>query len=104
MSSGVELDDHTCRYHIGESLIPSVRHYLRFIDAEQKLVDMGFKHKVWQEASSTDRARMILINTKQPGAAIKFNQFKREGCRPQHQYTKEILTRVYRYGLRCAWA
>ncbi|KAG2366743.1 hypothetical protein BDR07DRAFT_1449238 [Suillus spraguei] len=47
------------RYHIGESLIPSVRHYLRFIDAEKKLVEMGFKHK--------------------PGAAIKFNQFKREG-------------------------
>ncbi|KAG1860798.1 hypothetical protein F4604DRAFT_1789862 [Suillus subluteus] len=47
------------RYHIGESLIPSVRHYLRFIDAEQKLVEMGFKHK--------------------PGAAIKFNQFKQEG-------------------------
>ncbi|KAG1740887.1 uncharacterized protein EDB91DRAFT_1248267 [Suillus paluster] len=49
------------RYHIGESLIPSVRHYLRFIDAEQKLVEMGFKHK------------------QQPGAAMKFNQFKREG-------------------------
>ncbi|KAG2153327.1 hypothetical protein DEU56DRAFT_774567 [Suillus clintonianus] len=47
------------RYHIGESLIPSVRHYLRFIDAEQKLVEMGFKHK--------------------PGAAMKFNRFKREG-------------------------
>ncbi|KAG0699370.1 hypothetical protein DFH29DRAFT_983558 [Suillus ampliporus] len=47
------------RYHVGESLIPSVRHYLRFIDAEQKLVDMGFKQK--------------------PGAAMKFNQFKREG-------------------------
>ncbi|KAG2137224.1 hypothetical protein BD769DRAFT_1638137 [Suillus cothurnatus] len=47
------------RYHVGESLIPSVRHYLRFIDAEKKLVEMGFKHK--------------------PGAAIKFNQFKQEG-------------------------
>ncbi|KIJ65857.1 hypothetical protein HYDPIDRAFT_109904 [Hydnomerulius pinastri MD-312] len=47
------------RYHIGESLIPSVRHYLRYIGAEQKLADHGFKHK--------------------PGAAIKFNQFKREG-------------------------
>lgn len=34
------------RYHIGESLIPSVRHYLRFIGAEQKLVEYGFKHKV----------------------------------------------------------
>ncbi|KAJ8591313.1 FAD/NAD(P)-binding domain-containing protein [Rhizopogon salebrosus TDB-379] len=50
---------HFPRYHVGESLIPSVRHCLRFIDAEQKLVDMGFKHK--------------------PGAAMKFNQFKREG-------------------------
>ncbi|KAF8551969.1 FAD/NAD(P)-binding domain-containing protein [Imleria badia] len=47
------------RYHIGESLIPSVRHYLRFIGAEQKLVEYGFKRK--------------------PGAAIKFSQFKREG-------------------------
>ncbi|KAH7883168.1 hypothetical protein F5I97DRAFT_1939012 [Phlebopus sp. FC_14] len=47
------------RYHIGESLIPSVRHYLRFIGAEQKLVNYGFEYK--------------------PGAAIKFNQFKREG-------------------------
>ncbi|KAH0831014.1 hypothetical protein J3R83DRAFT_13499, partial [Lanmaoa asiatica] len=49
------------RYHIGECLVPSVRHYLRFVDAEQKLVDYGFKHKL--------------------GAAIKFNQFKREGYR-----------------------
>lgn len=84
--SGVQASSLTiipcCRYHIGESLIPSVRHYLRFIDAEQKLVDVGFKHKVWQEASSSYRVQMILITTKQPGAAIKFNQFKREGCRP----------------------
>lgn len=34
------------RYHIGESLIPSVRHFLRFIGAEQKLVEHGFKYKV----------------------------------------------------------
>ncbi|KAJ8076890.1 hypothetical protein PM082_001313 [Marasmius tenuissimus] len=47
------------RYHIGESLIPSVRHYLRFIGAEEKLVNYGF--------------------TRKPGSAIKFNQFKREG-------------------------
>ncbi|KAG2066157.1 FAD/NAD(P)-binding domain-containing protein [Suillus decipiens] len=47
------------RYHIGESLIPSVRHYLKFIDVEKKVVEMGFQKK--------------------PGAAIKFNQFKREG-------------------------
>lgn len=34
------------RYHVGESLIPSVRHYMRYIDAEEKLVKHGFVHKV----------------------------------------------------------
>ncbi|KAF8891735.1 hypothetical protein BD779DRAFT_1610472 [Infundibulicybe gibba] len=47
------------RYHVGESLIPSIRHYLRFIGAEEKLAACGFVRK--------------------PGSAIKFNQFKREG-------------------------
>ncbi|TFK47870.1 FAD/NAD(P)-binding domain-containing protein [Heliocybe sulcata] len=47
------------RYHIGESLIPSVRHYLKFIGAEEKVAQYGFAHK--------------------PGSAIKFNQFDREG-------------------------
>ncbi|KAF9652074.1 FAD/NAD(P)-binding domain-containing protein [Thelephora ganbajun] len=47
------------RYHIGESLIPSVRHYLRFIDAEEKVANHGFAMK--------------------PGSAIKFNQYKKEG-------------------------
>jgi len=35
-----------CRYHIGESLIPSVRHYLKFIDAEEIVANYGFKTKV----------------------------------------------------------
>ncbi|GBE80947.1 FAD/NAD-P-binding domain-containing protein [Sparassis latifolia] len=47
------------RYHIGESLIPSVRHFLRFIDAEDKIAAHGFVRK--------------------PGSAIKFNQYMREG-------------------------
>ncbi|KAF9783765.1 FAD/NAD(P)-binding domain-containing protein [Thelephora terrestris] len=47
------------RYHIGESLIPSVRHYLRFIDAEEKVANHGFATK--------------------PGSAMKFNQYKKEG-------------------------
>lgn len=34
------------RYHIGESLIPSVRHYLRFIDADEKVANYGFASKV----------------------------------------------------------
>ncbi|KAJ6593576.1 hypothetical protein B0H19DRAFT_25711 [Mycena capillaripes] len=47
------------RYHVGESLIPSVRHYMRFVGADDKLARYGFVHK--------------------PGSAIKFNQYKREG-------------------------
>ncbi|KAI0364421.1 FAD/NAD-P-binding domain-containing protein [Pilatotrama ljubarskyi] len=47
------------RYHIGESLLPSVRHFLRFIDAEAKIASHGFARK--------------------PGAAIKFNQYMHEG-------------------------
>ncbi|KAI9444285.1 FAD/NAD(P)-binding domain-containing protein [Lactarius indigo] len=46
------------RYHIGESLIPSVRHHLRFIGAEEKVASHGF--------------------FKKPGAAMKFNQYKKE--------------------------
>ncbi|KAJ7157844.1 hypothetical protein C8R43DRAFT_1124994 [Mycena crocata] len=47
------------RYHIGESMLPSLRHFLRFIDAERKVEEYGFQKK--------------------PGAAILFNQWKREG-------------------------
>ncbi|RPD58673.1 FAD/NAD(P)-binding domain-containing protein [Lentinus tigrinus ALCF2SS1-6] len=47
------------RYHIGESLLPSVRHFLRFIDAEDKIAAYGFVPK--------------------PGSAIKFNQYMQEG-------------------------
>ncbi|KAJ7623852.1 putative halogenase [Mycena polygramma] len=48
------------RYHIGESMLPSCRLFLRFIGAEQKVMDYGFCVKV--------------------GAAFKLNQTKREGC------------------------
>ncbi|KAI0779599.1 FAD/NAD-P-binding domain-containing protein [Fomes fomentarius] len=47
------------RYHIGESLLPSCRHFLRFIDAESKVANHGF--------------------TRKPGSAIKFNQYMQEG-------------------------
>ncbi|KAJ7458522.1 putative halogenase [Mycena latifolia] len=51
--------EHFPRYHIGESMLPSCRPFMRFIGAEQKVVDYGFCVKV--------------------GAALKFNQTKREG-------------------------
>ncbi|KAF7297289.1 FAD/NAD P-binding domain-containing protein [Mycena indigotica] len=47
------------RYHIGESLLPSVRPFLRFIGAEDVVKNHGFAEK--------------------PGAAVKLNQHKREG-------------------------
>ncbi|KAG2136715.1 putative halogenase [Suillus clintonianus] len=47
------------RYHIGESLLPSVRRFLGFIGAEEMIKNHGFAVK--------------------PGAAVKLNQFKREG-------------------------
>ncbi|KAG0702265.1 putative halogenase [Suillus ampliporus] len=47
------------RYHIGESMLPSIRPFLAFIDAEESVVNYGF--------------------TVKPGAAVKLNQFKREG-------------------------
>ncbi|KAG1901077.1 putative halogenase [Suillus fuscotomentosus] len=47
------------RYHIGESLLPSVRRFLAFIGAEELVMNHGF--------------------TVKPGAAVKLNQYKREG-------------------------
>ncbi|KAH6904965.1 hypothetical protein BKA70DRAFT_1226171 [Coprinopsis sp. MPI-PUGE-AT-0042] len=47
------------RYHIGESMLPSVVSFFEFIDLDEKLRKHGFCPK--------------------PGAAVKFNQRKREG-------------------------
>lgn len=40
------------RYHIGESMLPSIRPFLRFIGAEQKIIDHGFQTKVSTPALS----------------------------------------------------
>ncbi len=34
------------RYHIGESMLASMRHFLRFIDLEKKFDSYGFTRKV----------------------------------------------------------
>jgi hypothetical protein len=39
--------DHFPRYHIGESMLPSYRAFLRFIGAEEKVADHGFTVKVY---------------------------------------------------------
>ncbi|KAF7335079.1 Radh flavin-dependent halogenase [Mycena venus] len=51
--------DHFPRYHIGESMLASIKGFLRFIGAEEKVANHGFTVKV--------------------GGAVKLNQHKREG-------------------------
>ncbi|KAJ7715075.1 putative halogenase [Mycena metata] len=51
--------DHFPRYHVGESMLPSCRPFMRFIGVEQKVVDYGFSVK--------------------RGGAFLFNHMKREG-------------------------
>lgn len=41
--------DHFPRYHIGESLLASIRHFLRFIDLEKTFDAHGFCRKVSRE-------------------------------------------------------
>lgn len=38
--------DVSFRYHIGESMLPSIRHFLRFIDLDSKFDSYGFVQKV----------------------------------------------------------
>lgn len=60
------------RYHIGESLLPSVGTYLEFIDAFEKVSSFGFLPK--------------------PGGAIKFNQQKREGYTDFSQFNQRTCS------------
>ncbi|KAF5382950.1 hypothetical protein D9757_006309 [Collybiopsis confluens] len=57
------------RYHIGESMLPSFNAFMDFIGARQKVKDCGFIRK--------------------PGAAIKLNQYKREGYTNFIQFSLE---------------
>ena len=39
------------RYHVGESMLASIRHFLRFIDVDSKFDEYGFTTKVRIETS-----------------------------------------------------
>jgi flavine halogenase len=68
------------RYHIGESLLPSVRPFLEFIDAIDIVKAHGFCPKVtvfFRWCAIYDL--LIVVYCIEPGAAVKFNQHKREG-------------------------
>ncbi|KAJ7681861.1 putative halogenase, partial [Mycena polygramma] len=56
--------EHFPRYHIGESMLPSCRPFLRFIRAEEKVVNHAHDTKLY---------------IPQSGPAVKLNQYKREG-------------------------
>ena len=49
------------RYHVGESMLPSFRHYLKFVDLHTKFDEHGF--------------------TVKNGAAFKMSPQNREGCK-----------------------
>ncbi|KAJ7342322.1 hypothetical protein DFH08DRAFT_811417 [Mycena albidolilacea] len=53
------------RYHVGESLIPSVRHYMRCIGADEKLATHGFANKV--ESQFLGRFTSVDAAVKQAG-------------------------------------
>ncbi|TFK22827.1 FAD/NAD(P)-binding domain-containing protein [Coprinopsis marcescibilis] len=57
------------RYHIGESMLPSLTSFLEFIDVNEKAKGHGFCHK--------------------PGAAVKFNQRKKEGSITDTDFVKD---------------
>jgi hypothetical protein len=67
------------RYHIGESMLPSVVSFFEFIDLDEKLRKHGFCPKVRSQLDGVgvDANQSFIA---QPGAAVKFNQRKREGC------------------------
>lgn len=67
------------RYHVGESMLPSMRHFLRFVELEEKFENYGFMRKVlpnYQLAVIGD----LTSHINQEGAAFHFNIHKREGC------------------------
>lgn len=49
--------DHFPRYHIGETMLASLRHHLRFIDLEKTFDDYGFCHKVSSQHGQWDIQR-----------------------------------------------
>jgi flavin-dependent dehydrogenase len=60
------------RYHVGESLVPSMRTFLEFTDAFNKVNDFGFLPK--------------------PGGAFKLNQHKREGYTDFSRFDSRTLS------------
>ncbi|TVY43292.1 Flavine halogenase [Lachnellula subtilissima] len=47
------------RYHVGESMLPSIRHFMRFIDCDEKFDAHGFRIK---------KGATFKLNSKEPGS------------------------------------
>ena len=52
------------RYHVGESMLPSLRHFLRFIDLDSTFDSYGFQIKVSIDSSQSDvrKAVRLMVN------------------------------------------
>lgn len=48
------------RYHIGESMLASMRHLLRFVDLEHKFESYGFVKKVRNESPRRRKETMLI--------------------------------------------
>jgi hypothetical protein len=71
-------------------MLPSVRQFLQLIDAESIVEAHGFAVKV--NTLPTRHVHIVDHDTDQPGAAVKLNQHKREGCKtPNGQDLVPIL-------------
>ena len=53
----VETKTNCARYHVGESMLPSMRHFLRFIDLDDTFLNHGFKIKVIASATFSGTVR-----------------------------------------------
>ena len=63
------------RYHVGESMLPSMRHFLRFIDLDSTFDNFGFRVKVRGHGGRHAIAREIDISTE--GRVVQVEQCKR---------------------------
>ena len=53
----VKTKTNCARYHVGESMLPSMRHFLRFIDLDDTFLNHGFKIKVIAFATLSEIVR-----------------------------------------------
>lgn len=60
------------RYHVGESMIASIRHFFRFIDVDEEFDKHGFRHKVRPSSLNSSLPSLSLANRRvQPSSSTQ---------------------------------